>query len=478
MNSPEMSFIEGMLNQTQSKENKVTEIEIFDRYKKLKWGKDFITDNSGQIILLGGRRGAKTTTFAAKIGWTDLFFKPEMNDSFIYYAAKTFDHAMALMWKKLLNFRDFFEIEDWNMNQESKGIIKTPRTTIQILGFNDTDSIGKAFGQPFKLFGIDECQEIRSDILKAAVRDASSWGTFDASGTVALLGNPPKNKYHFFSQEWLGNRYPRYHTNIYKNPFKTKEEKDDFIQEQRRIRGEIAGQETPEFRRMAFGDVVFEASNTVFNITEKNYYIKKPQQLYPIIGVDLGWRAHDAIAVLGWNKIHKDVPGKTYLLEEHQHKRQSFQELGEQVDRIAEKYNCSTIIMDTGGLAQKAIPDLTARFSKRHWIPAEKKNKNAWIKLLQTEIIHERFLLKHDAEFLKEIPLIEWREDKEGLNEKLHHSDLLDAILYGMRYCLTNLKDIIAEGDKTRLWDSTKKKLAGLQGSTDDTWAGIGDDDW
>ena len=472
-------FLQGMVEKTSNVENQITEEDILKRYDKCEWSRKFILDRSPQIILMGGRRGAKTTNVSAKIGFTDLFYKPEMSDSFIFYASKTFDHAMSMMWEKLKNFRDFYDITDWNMSRESSGVIQTPRCQIRLLGFNDIDSIGKALGQPFKLFAIDESQEIRSDILQTVTRDAGAWGILDASGQVVLLGNPPRNKYHFFSQEWLGNRYPRYHTNLYKNPFLSKEKKDAFIEKQRQIRGEIKGEESPEFRRMAFGDVVFESSNSVFTITPDNYYTKAPDynELEIIVGVDLGWRAHDAIVVLGWHKTRKDEQGKIYLLEEHQAKRQSMQELAKQVDDIAEKYGAKVVVLDTGGLAIKSLPDLVARYSKRQWIPAEKREKVAWIKLLQTEIRHARFLLKEDSLFLKEINLIEWDETHEKLNDKLHHSDLLDAILYGSRYCLTNLKEHIIETKFTDSWSEEKKRLA-FGSEKQDDWSIVGNDDW
>ena len=469
----DIDFAEGLLDKAGIKTNKVKRTDILDRYSDVDWAVDFILNESPQILVMGGRRGAKTTNLSAKIGFTDLFRNPGINDSFIFYASKTFEHAMGLMWKKLVNFRDFFGIEDWNMNRESSGIIQTPRSEIKIMGFNDIDSIGKALGQPFKLFAIDEAQEIRSDILQTIVRDAGSWGTLDSSGSLILCGNPPRTKFHFFAQEWLAGRSKNYHTSLFKNPFLNKEAKEKFLDEQRSLRGEKKGEESPEFCRMAFGDIVFESSHSVFTVTDDNYYENPPENLQYIIGVDLGWRAHDAIVVIGWHKTSLKEPGCAYLIEEHQAKRQSFESLGAQVDRIAERYGANTIIMDTGGLAVKAVPDLTARYSKRHWVAAEKKDKVAWIRLLQTELIHKRFKMKDNALFLKEVPLIEWDETHEKINDKIHHSDLLDAILYTVRYCLTNLQDITkTETDITRLWSDDKKKLA-FRNIEDNSWGAM-----
>ena len=472
-----MTDISSSIESASYVDSKVKEDDYIKKYAGVKWAPKFIRDTSQQILLMGGRRGAKTTNVSAKIGWTDLYFKTEMTDSFIFYASKTFDHAHSLMWNKLKAIKEFYDLDDWDMEGESRGVVKTPRNTIRILGFNDVDAIGKALGQPFKAFFIDESQEIRSDILKTVTRDAAAWGAMDYKGTVVLLGNPSRLKYHFWSQEWLKADCPKYKTSIYENPMLTDKEREDFFDEQRKIRREKKGEESPEFRRMAFGHVVFESSNSVFNITPKNYYEKAPKNLQKVIGVDLGFRQYDAIAVLGWSEA--EVPGeygKIYLLEEHQEKNKSNEELGKKIDEMCKKHDVYTVIVDTGGLGVKVLPDFMSRYSKTHWEAAEKQDKIMWIKLLQTEIAHGRFKIKKDCNFEREASLVEWDEHTDKLNDKVIHSDILDAVLYGARYCYTNLvherQDV--ENEKIDYYEQFYKNM----NPPVDDWAITSNDSW
>ena len=466
-----IEFLSGLVERASLKTNEITEKRVLDSYKELNWGPSFIKDQSPYILLMGGRRAAKTTTLAAKIGFTDLFFKTQIKDSHIFYCSTTFDHAMSLMWKKLVFFQEYFDIKDWDMNKKSTGIIETPRCIIRVLGMNDIDAIHKAFGEPFKLFIIDEAQGIRSDILRILKKDAASWGAFDADGTVILAGNPSRFKYHFWSQEWLGGRAKNYHATIWENPFKTLEEKEKFLDEKRKAEGEVKGKESAEFRRLAYGELVFESSNTVFSISPRNYYEEAPDNLKKIIGVDLGWKAHDAIVVLGWHKGNKDEEGKIYLLEEHQKKEQSFQDLVDQVNAVADKHEANIIVIDTGGLVQKSLPDLVNKYTRRQWVAAQKgKDKLKWIKVLQTEIRHSRFLVKQDCLFERETSLIEWDDNLEKINDKIHHSDILDAILYAMRYCHNHLTSVVTDPDDISMWDPVKRRLATPELKEDD-WA-------
>ena len=472
------SIISGV-DELNYKKTELLKKDFIKHYGGIKWTPDFIKDISPQILLMGGRRGGKTTSVAAKIAYTDLYFKPEIIDSFIFYSSKTFEHAKSLMWGKLKSIKDFFNIDDWNMNNESDAIIRTPRCKIKLLGFNDVDAIGKALGQPFKLFVIDEAQEIRSDILQTVIRDAAAWGSMDAGGTVVLCGNPSRFKYHFWSQEWLKDLSKKYTTNLFENPFMDEKAKIVWLKKQREIRGEKEGEETPEFRRMAYGDLIFESTNSVFHISDNNYYEEAPEDLEKVIGVDLGWRHNDAVVVLGWKRASKKELGKIYLLEEHQTKTQSLESLAKMVDDLAEKHSVYTIVMDTGGLVIKNIPDLNLRYSKRRWVPATKTEKIAWVKLLQTEILSGRFLMKKDSQFERDASLVEWDEKVDKLDEKAIHSDILDAVLYASRYCHTNL--INREEDNIvnlNSWSDFKRNLAFPKTNLDDGWAVPQSDEW
>lgn len=415
-------------------ESKLNEKSFLKAYHRSDHTADYIRDKSRQIMYVGGRRGMKTTGHAGKMAHTDLFYLPN-EKGYIYYCSKTFDQARTLIWNKLKALKEHHNL-DWNMNNYSSGLIRTPRNDIKILGFDDSDAVAKAMGMPFKLFIADECQEFRDDILRVTIRDGASWGSFDKSGTTVLSGNPARKKHTFYAKEWLYNqKVKKYQTNIFKNPMKTRAEIEEFLQEQRDLRGLIKGQEDAEFRRMALGEWVFDETDQVFQPKAHNYYKTLPTGSYQyIIGVDVGWSAYDAIVVLAYTYGNEKEIGKVYLVDEFQAKRQDFRQLSLKVHEYCKKYGANTIIIDTGALVDKAMPEITERYSNYAWIPAEKKQKMHWIEVLKVEMNLGNFKMPHKCIFDEEIPLIEYSEDRKGLNEKIHHSDILMAIAYPFRY--------------------------------------------
>lgn len=430
----EVKFISNALHQTK-KIIKISEKKFIEIFEDFDLAKEFILDKSRQIMITGGRRGCKTTSCAGKITHTNLFYKPEITDAHCFYAGRTFDHAMDLIWQKMRNIKRVFDISDWNM-KDSSGKIETPRGNIRVLGLNDMDSIVRAMGMPFKIFIIDECQEHRDDVMRAVVRDGASWGSFDHLGTLILAGNPARSKHTFYAKEWLYNdNIKKYHTSIFKNPLKTSQEIEDFLEEQRKIRGLTKGNEDPEFRRMGFGEWVFDQEDQIFKPDNSNYYNSLPEGVYQyIIGVDVGYSAYDAIAVLAYKEKSKSKYGEVYLIEEIQERKLSMDQLTEKVHQTAMKYNVKEIVIDTGALVVKVLPEIMSRYSQYTWIPALKQQKMAWIENLKAEISRGTFKMKKDCIFDQEIPKIEYSADRKGLNEKLHHSDILMAIAYPFRH--------------------------------------------
>ena len=420
--------------------NQIKVEQYLNIYRKSQITIDYITDFTNKYqMYTGGRRGMKTTGHAGKIGFCDLFFQPEASDSFIYYAAKTVEHARALIWTKLKKIKEWHSLDDWDFSKDSKSMILTPRATIRLLGLNDLDAVSKAFGMPFKLFIVDEGQEIRDDIYTATIRDGARWGAYDNNGVVVGSGNPSRNKQAFYSKEWMHNKkIKKYWTNLYKNPLKTMEENEAFLQGIREERGLKKGEEDNHFLRMGKGEWVFDDSEQILQPKEdQNYFTSLPADAYKyIIGVDVGYSAYDAIAVLAYTQASEKGSGKIYLIDEFQKKKQDFRQMSLKVHEFCQKYNCRDIVIDTGALTVKALPEIAQRYSNYSWIPAEKSGKMAWIETLKIEINLGNFKMRQGGIFDLEIPKIQYNEKGE-LDEVLHHSDMLMAITYPFRY-ITN----------------------------------------
>jgi len=101
--------------------------------------------------------------------------------------------------------------------------------------------------------------------------------------------------------------------------------------------------------------------------------LPKPSKWNYILGIDIGFKDADALAVLAWSE---HTPA-TYLVEELVTPRQGLTELVTQVKEMSAKYDISKMVIDEGGLGKK----LAEEMRRQHGIPveaAEKSAQNRW----------------------------------------------------------------------------------------------------
>lgn len=237
-------------------------------------------------------------------------------------------------------------------------------------------------------------------------------------------------------------------------------------------------------RRFYLGEYADDNNLTVFPFPPEGYYAGRqfedwvttvgPGNVRFAAGLDLGFEDADGFVIIAYvpkferpqkqlrdeidaarrgREADAPIPDgtdKRWLVYEYKARRTGLAELAEAVRaglRWAEEKARElglpsanpVIYSDTGGGGAKMVYDLRT-VHKLPVLPAYKRDKIAAIELLQDEVKAGKFLVPSDGAFAQEAEAIVWTKDPETgeivrvIDDKQYHPDLMDAILYAMRF--------------------------------------------
>jgi hypothetical protein len=387
----------------------------------------FIDDPSRFLTAQCGRRSGKTTGLAIK------FFKTLETHAKAQclYLALTRESAREILWPVLIDIDDKYKLGCTFL--ESKLTMKHPNgSSLALYGADQKNFVKRLRGRKYPGVGIDEAQDMGphlqsliDDVLMPAIADyEDSW--------LAMTGTPgPVPAGYFFEATMNGKYgYSRHGWTILDNPHMPNPEK--IINE---IKEKNQWDESnPTLRREWRNQWVLDVNSLWVRYNEKiNDYDHLPLEKFQyIMGVDIGYRDSDAIAILGWSEVSKTV----YLIEEVITPKQDITDLTNQIKSLQTKYDISKIVMDEGALGKKIGEELR----RRHLIhvePAEKQEKQSNVELLNDALRLGNFKAKKDSRFVSDSYLvqIDWEKTRPDkiIIKKQPHSDIIDAVLYAFK---------------------------------------------
>ncbi len=388
----------------------------------------FINDPNRFIDAQCSRRAGKTNALALK------FFKTmEANPKTkCAYLTLTLVSARNILWPVLNEINDKFKIGCSFL--ESRLTVKHPNgSTLQLYGADQKNFNKRIKGQKFIGVGVDEAQDFSThlqslidDVLTPSIADyPNSW--------VALTGTPgavPKGYFYEVTKEKRYG-YSHHEWTMFENPFMPNPK--GFLKDLMIKRG--WDETNPTLLREYRNQWVLDIESLWIRYNEKNnHYDELPKNIKfnYVMGVDIGFRDADAIAILAWSEDHP----VTYLVEERLTRKQDLTSLLAQVQELEKKYQVVKIVMDEGGLGKKLAEELR----RRHGVPinpADKVRKQENVELLNDSMRLGKFKAKKDSAFAKDSYLIEIDWDHSTPNrivtKKSYHSDIIDAVLYGFK---------------------------------------------
>lgn len=388
----------------------------------------FVEDPSRYIAAQCSRRAGKSNGLALR------FFKTMERHpkSQCIYLALTRDSAKEILWPVLQEMNDKYKIGC--AFTESQLVMKHPNgSTLKLFGADMKNFIKRLKGRKYPGVGVDESQDFGPH-LESLIDDVLTPSISDyPDGWIALVGTPgpvPQGYFYQVTQERKFG-YSRHAWTLMENPHMP--DPQSFLKDLK-VRKEWTD-ENPTLKREWLNQWVLDTNSlwVRYNESINNYNnLPKEHKWQFVMGVDIGFKDADAIAVLAWAETSQE----TYLVEELITRKQGITELVAQIDSLQKKYGVYKIVMDEGGLGKKIAEEIRRRFScPLH--PADKVNKQDNIEFLNDALRLSKFKAKNDSQFAKDSYLvqIDWLAStpKRIILKKNFHSDIIDAVLYAFR---------------------------------------------
>lgn len=386
----------------------------------------FIKDPARYIAAQCSRRAGKSNGLAYRFFIT----MEKYPKSTCIYLALTRDSARNIMWDVLKEIDDKYKLNC--VFKESTLTMTHPNgSKLMLYGADMANFIRRLKGQKSPGIGIDESQDFGQH-LESLINDVLTPMLVDYKDSwLAVVGTPgpvPQGRYF----ETTNNKrfgYSIHKWTLLDNPHIPEAQKfiDDLIQKNQWEPNH------PTLMREWYNQWVLDVDALWIRYkSETNHYIELPPHVkkwHYILGIDIGFKDADALAVLAWSEEDKC----TYLVEELITAKQDITSLIEQIEAMSKKYDLYKMVIDQGGLGLKIAEEIR----RRHAISveaADKKLKAENVAILNDELRLGRFKAKSESRFAQDSYLIQidWLKSTPDkiVIKKDPHSDIIDAVLY------------------------------------------------
>lgn len=392
---------------------------------------DLINDPARYIVAQCSRRAGKTNGIALK------FFKTmaKYPGSQCIYLSLTFDSARDILWPVLQELNDKYRL-GCTFVESKLWMIHPNGAKLKLMGADMKNFIKRLKGRKYPGVAIDEAQDFGPH-LQSLVDDVLTPSISDyEDGWLLLTGTPgPVPQGYFFDITQQGKfGYSVHKWTLLENPYMPQPGK--FI-EDLKIKREW-DESNPTLMREWRNIWVLDVQSLWIKYSETlNHYQNLPelpggQSYHYILGVDIGFKDADALAVLAWS----EATPITYLVEEQVTAKQGITELAAQIEAMQKKYPIDKIVMDEGALGKK----IGEEFRRQKHIPvemADKARKQENVDFLNDALRTGKFKAKSASRFAQDSYLvqIDWEKSTPSkiVIRKKPHSDIIDAVLYGFK---------------------------------------------
>lgn len=349
------------------------------------------------------------------------------------YLALTRDSALEIMWPVLQELNETFNLGCEFI--ESKLVVRYHNgARLKLVGADQKNFVKKLKGKKHPGIGVDESQDFGGH-LQSLVDDVLTPCMADYKDPwLALCGTPGPvpHGYWFEVTEKEKFGYELHKWTLLDNPYM--HDPKGFIDDICRRRE--WGPNHPTLLREYRNQWVLDLESLWIKYREeKNHYPALPgkkEDYNYILGVDIGFKDADAMAVLAWS----EASPVTYLVEELVLPKQGITELTEQIQKFEKKYDFSKMVIDEGGLGKKIAEEMRRR-GGINIHPADKARKQENVAWLNDSLRIGNFMAMRDSQFAQDSykVQIDWEKSRHDkiIIKKNPHSDIIDAVLYAFK---------------------------------------------
>lgn len=393
-------------------------------------------------VLRCSRRAGKSQAFAA--GLLEAVVRPPFTN--VVYAAPTFKRARRILWATLKRLNREHQLG--GVANETEASLAFPHlgddVHLYLSGLKDRGEADKARGFPWKLFAIDEAQDLREDVLSYALTEVIEPGVIDHAGSLWVGGTPGPAKVGFFYDVDEGAKRDGWVHRSWtwrENPL---------------LPSRLAGSTVEEIERVLLDEFKLDPSSSswlrewcgvwaedldalVFQydaVKNAGAWQAGPQPGWTyLVAFDIGIEDADAVAVIGWAAHER----RARLVWERVRRGQDVTDLASLLREAVDTWKPYRLVGDLGALGKKIGEEFRRRFS----LPveaADKARKLEGIALLNAALRKGDFTAPTDSVFAADAKKVMWDLDarakgRAAISDR-YHSDITDAVLYGYRAAL------------------------------------------
>jgi hypothetical protein len=386
----------------------------------------FVKDPATRKTALCTRRAGKTTGVGFEL--LDALYDLVQGDC--AYIGLTRGHAKKLMFNHFLKLKNTHNLKLTENRSDLTITCDKTGNTCYIIGANSEDDTEKIRGLKLKKIVLDEVASFKTHI-NYLIDEVLEPTTIDLNGSIIMIGTPSANPLddNIFYRATTGQEkgWSNHSWSILDNPYipHAKQWLDDY-----KVRKNWTD-DHPIYLREWCGIWTRDDSSLVFKYKkEKQDYEMLPDFKWKyVMGVDLGFDDAFAIVVIAFSY---DLPNKCFVVDEYKKGDLIPAKMAQQIIEFKNKYNPLAIVADTGGLGKAIVEEFKQRY-KMNIEKAEKKDKLAYIEIVNGELISGSLKIKDNSELAKEMKVHQWDPDNREKEDDRTDNHLTDSLLYCFR---------------------------------------------
>jgi phage terminase large subunit len=351
-----------------------------------------------------------------------------------FFLAPTLEHAKGLLFGHLRELKRKTGL-NFEIKNEPAGVFFPNGARLLFRGAKDLDDLGALVGYPTSMLWVDECQDIRDEVLQY-IQNKVGPALRDLNGRIIFSGTPGRVSAGLWYEIASGkrNNWTNYHWSLFDNPHLSEESRNlETI-----LRDEGYTVDTPAFKREYMGIWVEDDSLIVYAYdAAKNGVYQFGTELsdshvwHHVIGVDFGYSPDPSACVtLAYSHTHPDV----FLVDEFKANNLTYTELWERgIEPMWRKYGPCVAVADAA--SPQAIAELNARWGigLQPCVKGNKKSSKAsWVELMNADFIRGNIQIPPESSTAREMAELVWDPDKfpERKEHPRRDNHLCDATLY------------------------------------------------
>jgi hypothetical protein len=379
----------------------------------------FIRDPAKRKTARCSRRAGKTYAVGA-----DLVADGLRHGDALAYIGLTRLSAKKILWDELVKWNAHLGLNiSFNISELTASF---PSAAKLFVGGADTPrDIERWRGMRFRKIVIDEAGSFGPHI-KTLIEEVLAPTLMDLDGTLSMTGTPTASCLGIFHDADTGKipGWSPHHWTWRDNPHVNQA----WVGEEMARRG--ITEHDPIAQREFNGIWHRGDGRLVYRYGDQNLFDALPeaQDWTYLLGVDLGYWDDCAFAIGAYSA---DQPA-LYIVEQLKRPKMSIDQVGACIQQLDERYDISTVVMDTAGLGKTIAESLNDRGGLPTIIPAQKTEKMAHVAMFNGDLHKGIVKVKRSSPVTREWDELQLTDD--GKEDPTQPNHLSDAVLYAWRH--------------------------------------------